>query len=503
MYLLAIDASARGGLMLADFPIFGGFDKDDDVTFNPEDLVNLYLRVDENGKKKFAFAGTPGLKFEQTVKVGTEPARALYVPDFEQDAMYGVFGDTVYKFTTLLVATSLGTIGTDTGYVSIAANNANQIIFVDGQDGYLYDVNSGVFSDITDPDFPASPINVAFLDGYFVVADGESREFQISALNDGTKWDALDEAQIQAYSGYLLGVGVVNRRLYFFKTDSTEVWFNQGAADFPFRRDNNLIFNYGCLATSSIVSEFGFLFWLGSDANGVGSVFMTTGQEPQRISTPAVENLIASFDAPSDVACYVYKDDGHLFYVMNWTTDDYTLVYDSTTKKWHRMTMLQSKAVSGQPYSAKTRHIANCLAYFNGQHYIGSYKESKLYSFSRDYADNAGEVISRVRVPKIFFDPGYRLMQVNKFQLDIHPGVGANDGTYKAPKIYLSVSRNGGITFGNEKPAGMGRIGQYLKRTIWWRLGICRSFTPKITLYASVAPVLILGAAIDYEVIDR
>jgi hypothetical protein len=495
-----------------DFPFFGGYNKHDNATFDCQDLVNLYMRFDPKAKKKFAYFNTPGLELELTLS-GSSAMRELYVPPFDETKMFSVAGNTVYRHTTALTATSLGTIGTDEGYVSTASNNNNQIMFVDGEGLHLYDHTAGTLTAITGPGVPTLPLNVVSLDGYFVIPDAESRTYHISALNDGTKYDALDVAQIGAYGGINVGAGVVNRRLYFFKTDSTEVWYNAGAADFPFRRDNNVLFNFGCLTPASIVTANGetksFLFWLARDKDGVGSVMMATGEAPIRISTTAIDDLIESLTAPTDLRCWAYRDNGQIFYVMNWTTDDITVVYDLTTSLaveypvWHRMEMEKHKGDPMDVNSSKTRHLADCHAYFNGQHYIGSYKAPKIYSYSRNYASNDGEPIKRQRTAPHFSAPGYNKIRIKKFQVDMQTGIGAVNGEYQNPRAYLAISRDGGRSFGNEIGVPIGKFGERKIEVKWWRKGIARDFVPRVTIYADVAPIVILGAAIDYEVLSR
>lgn len=535
MNFLNVDVIARGVCMWVNFPMFGGYDDRTDIAFNSENLINLFMIGDPHGKKKYAFLGTPGLKQLLEVQDGTATSRALYT---YENSMYGVFGSDVYRFTPPLVKSKIGTIGTSQGFVSITANNAGQVIFTDGQKGYIYDTNTNLFSLINtatpaSAGFPADPANVAMLDSYFVVPDASSRTYQISAINDGTKWDPLDEAQIQAYPGENVGVGVVNRRLYFFKTDSTEVWYNSGAADFPFRRDNNLLFNFGCLAASSIVSDFGYLFWLAKDRNGVGSVMMTEGQEPIKISDEAIDNIIANFTNPADVIAYIYKDLGHVFLVMTWNTDDKTLVYDVNMKNWHQMQMHKTLVQEGVPNSGKVRHLSNCHAYFNNTHIIGSYKAPILYDFSRKYPTNAGEEIRRVRVCPHFFDENYRMMQIKWLQVDMQMGIGLsgesdlsnwitnagddvvtqdNDNIVWAqptqgvgidPKIYLRISRDGGNTYGNYHGVSIGKIGNRRARAIFRRLGLCRDFVAEFSFYDPVLPVVILGGSINYEVLNK
>jgi hypothetical protein len=526
--------------MLVDFPIFGGYDDRSEIAFDSENLINLFLIGERTGKKKFAYLGTPGLKEALQITESNSAFRALYTYG---NSMYGVVGRDVYRFTPPLVKSNIGTVGSPQGFISISANNNGQVIFVDEKGGYIYDVNTSTFTTLdrnvsSQSGFPRTPLNVVSLDGYFIVpggsdTDSNGRTYQISAINDGTKWDPLDEAQIQAYSGELVGVGIVNRRLYFFKTDSTEVWFNAGLADFPFRRDNNLLFNFGCISASSIISDFGYLFWLARDRNGVGSVMMTTGQAPQKVSNESVDNLIASFSNPSDVTSYLYKDNGHIFLVMSWTTDDTTLVYDITMNNWHQMQMHKTLEDSSVPYSGMVRHLSNCHAYFNDIHYIGSYKGPTIYEFSRDYATNDGEPIRRVRICPHFFDPSYKMLQIKSIQLDMQMGIGLSGTTRNAefwgdssgnslvtndgdslifnefdaigidPNIYLRISRDGGNTFGNYHPSSVGKIGNRRARAIFRNLGLMRDLVAEISFYDPVLPVVILGAAINYEVLNK
>jgi len=173
--------------MWTNFPIFGGFDDRSDIAFDSENLVNLFLIGDEQGKKKLAFLGLPGLLQVLIINEGTAPSRALYT---YQGSMFGVFGSDVYRFTPPLVKSKIGTIGTSQGYVSITANNGNQVIFADGANGYTYDLDTNTFALIdrsasASAGFPNVPSSVVFLDGYFVAPEVGGTTYQISALNDG------------------------------------------------------------------------------------------------------------------------------------------------------------------------------------------------------------------------------------------------------------------------------------------------------------------------------
>lgn len=383
--------------MWVDLDVVGGFDDERTPQFNAEDTVNWYVILDETAKKPKALQGCPGLLSAATVSTDAGYENRTYYA--VGSTMYALIGDTVFRTSDGTTYTSMGNITTSAGFARMVANNAGQILLVDGAAGYIIDTNTNSFTQVTDPDFPVAPIDAAYLDGFFIVLNGDSTQFNISAPNDGLSWDFFDFAQVNAYSGNLVGVAVVNRRIFFMKTTSTEVWYNGGFSDFPFRRDNNLLFNYGALNAWSIQSEHGFLFWLSQDKSGVSSIVMSNGLEPIAVSSQSVDNKIRNFTVPADCSAYIYKDNGHLFYNISWTTDDKTYFYDATVgkqfgdKAWYRLEMQPHKPVDGNPNASKTRHLSQCHAFFNNQHFIGSYKEARIYKMSLNYTDNDGEPI--------------------------------------------------------------------------------------------------------------
>jgi hypothetical protein len=439
------------------------------------------------------------------VEDGNAPVRYMGVFNSK---WYAVVGENVYLISSLLAPTLLGSINTDIGPVFMTVNNAGQVILVDGVDGWIYDPGTGDFLEITTSDFPGKPLGVVYQDDYFLIPDGETNIWYLSGPNDGFSWDVLDTATIRKYTGYVTGIGVVGSRVYFFKEDSTEVWFNQGLADFPFRRDNNLIFNTGCTAPGSIYQLEGYLYWLSNASSGESTVMMTKGGQANIISTQAINTLINGFTNPDDVQAYAYKDSGHQYYVMSWTEDDVTLVFDQTMAEaagieyaWFRMATQPKREQEDQPYSAKTRHWSSCHVHYNGVNYVGDYRKPVIYSMSLNYPDNAGEPIRRERIFRHSIQPAYQYQQIDWFQVDFRQGVGANSSlpSLVAPQAYLSLSKNGGISFVNEQPAPLGRVGEYTRRTIWRMLGIHRDFVGKIAVYSDVAPIYMLGGAIDIK----
>lgn len=495
-----------GNIMWVDFPIAGSFNVQISPEIDVQQTINWYAVLDNEGKKQAALVKFPGLKNILTFDGSNSPIRALFVFG---GFLYAVEGANVYKLDTNFTTTLLGTIGTTTGLVSIDANNGspNQIIFVDGNAGYIYDTGTGVFGQITGAGFPGQPLMVVFFNGYFIIPQGQSRSFFISALNDGTQWNALDFAVTQSRPGPLIGIGLVHQRLYLFKSDSVEVWYNSGSADFPFRRDNNMSFDFGCAATGSIAADFGYMFWIGADKSGPSSVMMVQGNGmPEVISTPAIDNVLHQLTTVSDCRSYIYKnEDGKLFYIVNFTTDDLTIVYNITHPQWFNLEVQVSSTVTNLA-ATKKRHYGDCHAFFNNTHYVGAYQGPILYGISFAYPDNDGLPIKCVRTLPYLYDQSYKSLQLKQFRAQFQTGIGNLTGAWTVPKAYLSISRDGGQTFGNQHPAPLGTIGQRGTRTVWRRLGLSlpdRSIVFRITVYDDVSPVVLTGAALEYEVLKQ
>lgn len=174
--------------MRKDYDLVGSYDNQRVSTINAERTVNLFEYLDPNGKRPKVLLSTAGL-VNANLNFGAETggARATFVFD---DAIYQVYGSSVYRTTgsTGLISTTLiGNLSTTVGYVGVDANTY-QVIFVDGLQGWIWDINALTFNQITDTGFPAKPIDVCYLDGFFLVANGDTNTFQLSLINQGMVW---------------------------------------------------------------------------------------------------------------------------------------------------------------------------------------------------------------------------------------------------------------------------------------------------------------------------
>lgn len=171
-----------------DYDLVGSYDNQRVSTINAERTVNMFEYMDPQGKRPKVLLSTAGL-VNANLGFGSETggSRATFVFN---NAIYQVYGASVFRTTGstgLLSTTLIGNLTTSDGFVGVDANTY-QVIFVDGEEGWIWDINANTFQRITDTGFPANPIDVCYLDGFFLVASGGTNTFQLSSLNQGMVW---------------------------------------------------------------------------------------------------------------------------------------------------------------------------------------------------------------------------------------------------------------------------------------------------------------------------
>jgi hypothetical protein len=450
-------------------------------------MVNLFPEMTPDNGQTAAFLNrAPGLNFLQAV--GTGPIRALWVSQNSGGYFYVVSANEVYKLTGLTATpTLLGTV-TGTGPVSIA-DNGTQIFFACNPDGFIYNETTNVFAQITDPDF-AGAVTVAYLDGYFVFNQPDSQIIWVSQLLDGQSVDPLDFASAEGSPDGVVGLIADHRELWVFGTDSVEVWYDSGAADFPLTRIQGAFNEIGCVSAYTIAKMDNGLFWLGTDARGQGIVYRANGYTGQRISTHAIEYAIAQYGDISDAIAYTYQQEGHAFYVLTFPSGNATWVYDVATQAWHER--------AGWDNGEFTRHRSNCQCNFGGNIIVGDYENGNIYTLDLDvYADNGG-IQKWLRSWRALPSGQNNLKRTahHSLQLNCESGVGLNDGQGSDPQAMLRWSDDGGHTFSNEHWSPMGKIGAYYQRVFWRRLGMTLKLRDRVYEVSGTDPVkiAIMGA---------
>lgn len=400
-------------------------------------LVNLFAEASEGDPNNpFAVMAIPGLTLFSDVT--TSPVRGLHRMG---TVLYAVIGGALYSVSAAGVSSYIGDI---LGSLPVQmADNGTQLAIVGGAAGTTgYVFSGGVLT--------ASPLNlpavssVTYIDGYFVWSAANSDQFIISALDDGLTYDPLDVATVEGNPDYIVGVVNDHRELQFYGTESTEVWYNSGAADFPFERQGNAFIERGCIDRDSIVKCDNSVLFVGNDR----IVYRLDGYTPVRISKHSVEYRIA---AASYYRAYTYTQEGHKFYAL--CTNLCTMVLDVATGLWHER----------QSYLLDT-HKVNCAETAYGQTIMGDAYTGKLYTPSLDRYDENGDPIICIAEPPPF-DQGRERRTL--YAVELHAETGVGNGSVTNPQAIMQFSRDKSRTWSAEMPRSLGRIGEYLTRAVW------------------------------------
>lgn len=478
-------------------------------------MVNLYPEViPEGGKEPAYLQRCPGLR--KYINVGSGPIRGLYPLN---GSLFVASGSEFYKVTSSLAITKLGDIS-GSGPVSMA-DNGTQIFVATNPNGYIYNNNTNVFQQITDPDFPGA-VTVGYIDGYFVFNEPNSQRIWITALLDGLSVDPLDFASAEGSPDGLVSLIVDHREVWLFGTNSVEVWYNSGEADFPLTRIQGAYNEIGCIAPYSVAKLDNSVFWLGADARGQGVVYRAQGYQGVRVSTHAVEFAIQNYTDMSDALAYTYQQDGHAFYVLIFPTANTTWVYDAATGAWHERASL----VNGE----YRRHRSNCHARFNGKPIVGDFEDSRLYEYDLRYFRDDTQLQKWTRRWRALSTGENNLNRTvhHQLQLDCQTGVGGlyDELAYLAqqenglilqqdsgrmivegdpsnsvtnPEVMLRWSDDGGHTWSYEQWRPLGPIGATYTRVIWRRLGATMKSRDRVYEVAASDPMVtaIMGAELD------
>lgn len=420
--------------------------------------INLYPEKVESAdaRAQWILVGVPGKQTFATLPNG--PVRGIWKATGGR--VFAVGGGKFYEVGSTGTVTERGVLLTSSGFVSIS-DNGSQVCLVDGDYGYIFTLGTNAFAQITDPDF-AGADTVDFIDGYFLFNTPNTQQFQITALYDGSNLDALDFASSEALPDNLVGLIAAHREAWMFNTNSTEVYYNSGNADFPFERVQGATIEIGCLSASSIQKAGNAVFWLGSE-KGTAMVFSGMGYTPNRISTNAVELSLQSVSDLSSATSWVYQSGGHSFYCLN-IVPGTTWVYDLNTQQWHERQWRNPST------GEMSRDRVSCAVHAFGKQLAGDYETGVIYELSDSiYSDNGDPLIAE-RVSPHGSD-SVDFMSFGTFQLDCEVGVGLDSGQGSDPQVMLSWSNDGGHSWRGEQWAPMGKVGEYRKRAVWRRLG--------------------------------
>jgi hypothetical protein len=509
--------------------VFGRYAKvSNEKTYNM--LISDGFLVDYGGYQiAIPNLGTEG----RGASTSTKSGRIVAVFD-NKVYLINIFFDQSLAMSYDTSAVQIGRLLTNTGPIYITENNKPQILISDNLSLYLYDPTlSPAFQQV--PNLAFVPGYVSFHDTYFLCAASQdnfytpaaTNTWRLSGQNDGLTWnnDAASIGLIQTKADKTQAITRFPSKgnlILVMGEVVTEFWTDTGAQLFPYQRSNQISIDYGCLSPATVVELDEMVVWLAGNEKSGPIIVYTTGGEPEKITTDGIDYFFSQLTNPADSSGFIYRKDGHLIYHINFYTDNLSLFYDFNTKKFFHA------CDENLNY-----FIARQTVFFNNQYYFVTKNNGNLYAFDTIYTTYDGNEIPRIRSCKNIRLPSQEYFIVNDIGFTIESGdtnwqqqnIGpiylitqdgkklvtqgnptffvTEDGNYlmtedgknlisqqpdntdfnylisqqsevlnSTPRVDLSISIDGGATFGNEWGYNLPPIGQRKNRLMWWQCGV-------------------------------
>ena len=443
-------------------------------------LINCFAEAQHaDAKSQMPLFGSPGLT--SLAVAGDGPLRGNWIVD---GVPYFVSGHDFFSYAGGMATQLNGAVKVSgNGMVSIS-DNGEQICIVNGAAGYIYTISTGAFVQITDPNFhPAN--TVTYFDTYFVFDKVGSNEFFLSNPNDGLTYNGLQFASAEAVSDLMTGIATNLELLFLFGQKHIEMWYDAGSVDFPFQRYAGGVIQRGTVSPYSIIQHDDALFFLGDD----GRFYRLQGSTPIPISTPPIEELIATSTDLTKAFCFVYTLQGHKMVHLTIPDINASLVWDIQSQRWHER---ESRDNQGNSYG---RWRGNCACQLPNQILIGDALSGNIMLLDwNNYTEMGNTMLMSATSAPIHADK--KRVFVSRFEFDFEQGVGTATGQGQDPQIMLDVSKDGGRTWTIlQAKRSLGKIGEYFKRQRFLRLGQARVFVFRATISDPVKRVMIQAHA--------
>jgi len=479
-----------------DYPGFiGGSYQAQSLTADAERTVNLYVEKFDvpSAKHDKALYPTPGFAaFSQPL-----PGFPTGIPDvgarafkYANGRLFAVMATGLYEINSDGTWTKRGTIMQDSMPAQIAFNGlaGGQLLIGSGSNAYCFVLATNTLTQV----LTGEAHQVDFAHGYFLAFNRTNGHVRLSALNDGTSWDPNQFFARSLLADPWQTMFVDSQSLvWLIGTETYEVWYDSGAFPQPFAPLTGLIGRYGIVAPAAFAVLGNQSFWLTTNSEGDVGLYTPAGGGGM-VSTYAVASALADYEATAkitDAECLTHAERGHPFIIVQCPSVPATWAYDVKSQSW---------AERGRWNSAQNRFDlwaprVHVKAF--GKHLVGDRTTGTIAEMSARYGTEIdGTPILRLRQAPGLTDE-HKRHPIDQLELLMDTGLSLVSGGEQDTNVQamLRVSDDAGRTFGNERRAGIGRIGEYRRRVFWTRLGAPPDAVVRVT-FATQAPTRIVNA---------
>lgn len=394
--------------------------------------------------------------------------RGAYTSD-RYGKMIVVVNEKVYAISPDLSSVIIGTLDTSVGDVFIDENNNNQLAITDKLHIYIFNYQTNVFSKAI---INFKPGYIEFKNGQFISVDLDRNTWRLSDFNNGLSWpdDAPYVGGFQTKPTQIMAAVSVPGKgnlLFVFGKNVIEPWIDVGLQLFPYQRINSFNINYGTLNAATIGVGDDIIAWLGVNEDSGPIILYSNGGAPQAISTDGIDFKLSDLEHPEDAYGFIFKQDGHTFYQLTFPSDNFSLTYDFETKKFFTL------CDENMDY-----HIAKKVAFFDNNYFFVSFKDGNVYEMDADFETYDGKEIPRIRICKNIRTDDASPFVANALTFTIEQGQSSN-----VQRVDLSISRDGGETYGNIVGKILNKKGKRENRLMWTGLGRANDFVTQFRFW--------------------
>lgn len=328
---------------------------------------------------------------------------------------------------------------------------------------------------------------------------------------------------------------------------TTEAWFNTGAQLFPYQRNNQFNIDYGCLSPATVAYMDEIVVWLAANEKSGPIIMYSDGGMPHKITTDGIDYQFSQLQNPEDSQAFLIRQDGHLFYQITFYTDNFTYVVDFLPDGSHKIYNLTDQnlnyyiasemAYFNNQYYFVSKNTGNLYVFDT---IFTTYQDSDKLGNLFNYEIPRIRSCANIRNPEqdyfIINDIGFTIEtgETNYQQQNLGPiylitqdgqtlvtqgtvtgyletqdgmqlvdQTGLNDFVtnqtfpddifnliaqqpdyvYTTPRVDLSLSYDGGASFGNDQPYVLNPIGLRKNRLNWWQGGMSNDIVPMFKMW--------------------
>lgn len=286
-------------------------------------LKNMYIEADKSGAANddIMRIQRPGCALYQNVHTGTSVRGLTYQQGILGSLPVAAIGTGLYKFDGT-TPTSLGTIVDDGNMVQMASTNFGLAV-LSGSTLYFYSTADSTLHTVAIPNSDV-PVTIDTINSYVLVGCQSGVWYWL--VPGELIIDALHFATAESMPDELVAMLQLHDEVFFFGTQSTEVWQPTGDPDLIMARASGRTWDRGLMARDCLRRIDNSAMFVGDDG-----VVYRINDLPERISNAGIEERIRNRTGlPS---AFTYSFDGHTFYVL-YVPGQGTYAYDILGQNW-------------------------------------------------------------------------------------------------------------------------------------------------------------------------